>query len=290
MNGRKNVTGGMHVLEIPEALTIARQLNAAVGRKEIARVIADFTPHRFAWYHGDPVHYHHLLVNRTICDTRSWGGLIEIQAHDVLILLGDDIGIRYHDPGTSAPKKHQLLVEFTDGSGLSATVGMYGGLWCFKDGDFTNPYYEAAKEKPSPLSEQFDAVYFLNLFQLPNVSRLSAKAFLATEQRIPGLVMVCCRIFCSMQAYIRKKMGTLTDGDQHALFESIKITLEAMTELGGRDTEKDLFGQVGSYETKLSAKTKGKPCPQCGTLIRKETYLGGSVYYCQAVRFIKIRR
>ena len=49
---------------------------------------------------------------------------------------------------------------------------------------------------------------------------------------------------------------------------------------GGRDTEIDLYGKRGRYKTILSKNTAGKPCPSCGTLIKKESYLGGSIYFC----------
>jgi formamidopyrimidine-DNA glycosylase len=29
---------------------------------------------------------------------------------------------------------------------------MYGGIWCFKDGQFDNKYYLIAQEKPFPLT------------------------------------------------------------------------------------------------------------------------------------------
>jgi formamidopyrimidine-DNA glycosylase len=28
-------------------------------------------------------------------------------------------------------------------------------------------------------------------------------------------------------------------------------------------------------------KTVNKPCPECNTLIKKENYLGGSIYFCE---------
>ena len=49
---------------------------------------------------------------------------------------------------------------------------------------------------------------------------------------------------------------------------------------GGRDTERDLFGRFGGYRTILSKNTSGKPCSTCGDIIKKEAYLGGSIYYC----------
>lgn len=49
---------------------------------------------------------------------------------------------------------------------------------------------------------------------------------------------------------------------------------------GGRDTQPDLFGNNGGYQTIHSSKTWKNPCPRCGSAIMKEAYLGGSVYYC----------
>jgi len=53
-----------------------------------------------------------------------------------------------------------------------------------------------------------------------------------------------------------------------------------MTAKGGRDTESDLSGKPGGYKTKLSKNTVGQPRAVCGTLVKKEAYLGGSIYYC----------
>jgi formamidopyrimidine-DNA glycosylase len=68
--------------------------------------------------------------------------------------------LTYHPDGIKTPKKYQLLVKFDDCSALSAAVRLYGGLWCFNENDFDNPYYEVAKEIPSPLFEEFDNKYF----------------------------------------------------------------------------------------------------------------------------------
>jgi formamidopyrimidine-DNA glycosylase len=54
-----------------------------------------------------------------------------------------------------------------------------------------------------------------------------------------------------------------------------------MIEHGGRDTEKDLFGNAGRYITYMSKKTYGNPCTKCGHEIRKESFLGGTVYFCE---------
>ena len=98
---------------------------------------------------------------------------------------------------------------------------MYGGLWCFKEGDFKNPYYDAARSKPSPLSDRFDAEYFNGLINSDDVQNLSAKAFLATEQRIPGLGNgVLQDILYNARIHPKRKIGNLTGAERQILFES----------------------------------------------------------------------
>jgi len=88
-------------------------------------------------------------------------------------------------------------------------------------------------------------------------------------------------ILYNARIHPKKKVKTLTDSDKDNLFNSIKATLAQMTIEGGRDTEKDLFGNFGGYKTKLSKKTVDTRCELCGSQIKKETYMGGSIYYCE---------
>lgn len=143
-----------------------------------------------------------------------------------------------------------------------------------------NPYYLGALSKPSPLGDGFDAAYFDRLVAgaKPN---LSAKAFLATQQRIPGLGNgVLQDILFNARIHPKRKMATLGERELDALFGAVKSTLAEMTAVGGRDTEKDLFGNSGGYKVVLSKNTYADPCPVCGGALVKEAYLGGAVYYC----------
>jgi formamidopyrimidine-DNA glycosylase len=269
------------MLEFPEAAVIAQQLNETVSGKKIMNVTAAQSPHKFAWFFGDPQNYHDLLTDKIIGKAAGFGGLVEIKADGIVILVGDGVGLKFHNTGEQRPQKHQLLIEFEDFSAISASVQMYGGLWCFKDGEFDNSYYKLAKEKPSPMSGKFDKLYFDRLISSPEVQKLSAKAFLATEQRIPGLGNgVLQDILYNAKIHPKKKINALTGEDKEALFNSTKSTLAEMTFQGGRDTERDLFGCPGGYKTNLSKNTAGKPCPVCGTTIKKEVYMGGSIYFC----------
>lgn len=269
------------MIELPEAITIAEQINKTLKGKRIKSVVAAYSPHKFAWYHGKPENYSNLLLNRLVGKAESYGGFVEISAEDTIMLFGDGANIRFFNAGEKRPQKHQLLVEFEDLSALIVSIQMYGGIWCFKDGEFENIYYHISKSKPSPLSAKFDKAYFYNILSAKGVEKLSAKALLATEQRIPGLGNGTLQdILFNAGIHPKKKVATFTDDEIEGLFNSIKVTLQEMADKGGRDTEKDLFGCFGSYKTILSKNTVDKACPICGSLIKKEAYLGGSIYYC----------
>jgi formamidopyrimidine-DNA glycosylase len=269
------------MIELPEAFTLAAQINRTISGKKIANVTTAHTPHKLVWYYGDPDHYSSLLVGNSINKATAFGALVQIKVADSAILFGDGVNLKFHEKEDTYPKKHQLLVEFEDLTAISASVQMYGGVGCFREGELDNRYYQAAREKPSPLSNKFSDKYFSRLISSPEVQKLSAKAFLATEQRIPGIGNgVLQDILFNARVHPRKKMNTFSDREKESLFSSTKAVLLEMSRRGGRDTEKDLFGNPGGYETKLSKKTLGKPCLGCGSKISKESYLGGSIYFC----------
>ena len=268
------------MIELPEASSIAQQLNEIVIGKRIMNVVVAQHPHKFAWYHGDPQSYHTLLYGKAIDKAVSHGGLIEIMVGDARVLLGDGVNLRYFHEGEELPSKHQLHIEFEDNSSIIAAVQMYGGLWAYPEGQNTNTYYLIAKEKPNPLYEGFNEAYFRSVMS-QGTKGLSLKAFLATEQRIPGLGNgVLQDILFNAKLHPKKKLSTLTEADTGILFYSIKATLAQMAIGGGRDTERDLFGCLGGYRTILSKNTLDEQCNICGDVIKKENYMGGSIYFC----------
>lgn len=268
------------MIELPEAVNLARQLTETLKGKKIARVVAGLSTHKFAFYYGDPKSYDALLRGKIIDKAIANGDFMTVQAGNIVLLLCG-VTPRFHARDEKHPQKHQLLIEFTDGTAISATVSLYAELACFREGESHNPYYDAARAKPSPLSDWFDWAYFNNLITASEVQKLSAKAFLATKQRIPGLGNgVLQDILYNARIHPKRRVENLADSERENLFHSVKSTLKEMTAQGGRDTEKDLFGKPGGYKTRLSKNTIGKPCPACGGMIIKQPYLGGSIYFC----------
>ncbi|MDR1533203.1 MAG: endonuclease VIII [Clostridiales bacterium] len=267
------------MIELPEARRMADQFLKTLIGKRVARVIPNASPHKFAWFHGDVSDYNILLSGRAVTGADAFGGIAEAQFGDMKLVFCDGANVRYYAAGEKLPAKYQLLLIFDDDSALVCSVQMYGAIWAL-DARGEEDYYQSSKQKIKPLDEAFDEEYFDRLRQSVKPA-LSVKAFLATEQRIPGLGNgVLQDILYNAGIHPRRKLHSLSDTQYEALHRGIVSTLRTMTEQGGRNTERDLFGKPGGYQTALCAKTLEYPCPRCGGGLVREAYLGGNIYFC----------
>ncbi len=269
------------MLEFPEANVMAAQLHETVCKKPIQEVTMNGSPHKFAFYVGEPADYADFLVGRSFDTAASYGGMVELRAGEHRMVFNDGVNLRFHENPSQLPAKHQMLILFTDHTALSASVQMYGGLSGFREGEYENPYREVAIRKPSPLSDAFTEAYFSDILSDVKVQKLSMKAALATEQRIPGVGNgVLQDILWTAGLHPKRKVATLTAQDTTRLYSTLRDLLQQMISAGGRDTEKDLFGHPGRYVSRMSKLHIDEGCPVCVTSICKESYMGGSIYYC----------
>lgn len=269
------------MIELPEAYVLAEQINRTLKGKTIMNVEANHTPHAFAWYTGNPEDYQEKLGGKRITGADVYSGSLRVRAEDRVMLLSTPV--RYYMAGEKLPKKHQLFIEFDDFTAVTCTTQMWGCMFCFKEDDGDGiPKEHIIKDVPSPVEDKFDEKYFMSLLEDDKLASVSAKAFLTTEQRIPGLGNgVLQDILWTAKIHPKRKMSTLSDTETEAMYRAVKSVLGEMVLHGGRDTERDLFGCPGGYKTILSKNTVDKPCPACGTPIKKEAYMGGSIYYCE---------
>lgn len=269
------------MLELPEAKVIAAQLHETVCNKPIQDVTMNGSPHKFAFYVGEPADYATFFVGRSFDVATSYGGQVELRAGEYRLVFNDGVNLRFNEKPSDYPVKHQMLIVFADKSALSASVQMYGGLMGFREGEYDNPYREVAMNKPSPLSEAFSEAYFSDILSDAKVQKLSLKAALATEQRIPGIGNgVLQDILWASKLHPKRKVATLATEETTRLYNTLRGLLQQMIIHGGRDTEKDLFGHSGRYVSRMSKLHIDEGCPECGSSIRKEAYMGGSIYYC----------
>lgn len=272
------------MIEAPEARVIATQIAETLTGRTVADLIANTTPHKFAFFHGDPEQYAALLAGRTVEGAEAVGGMVRIRFSGGASFVFTDGGRpKYIAPGAKLPLKHQLLIAFDDESCLVFCVQMYGMLWAStEDEPLAHDYYLTALERPNLYSESFTEEYFRKLAADPAMQKKSVKALLATGQRIPGLGNGVLQDMLLLAGIHPKcKVSTLTADDIGRLYRIMRQTAGEMLRLGGRDCESDLFGNSGGYAVRLGAKALGEPCPVCGKeTVRREAYLGGNIYYC----------
>jgi len=269
------------MLELPESYTIAKQINEHLQGKIISYVELLHTPHKFAWVNSEQGSVEEHLEGQTIEGASFYGGMLEITTEDSMLLLSDGAYPKYYENKKKFPKNHQLALFFDDDTALFVSVQMYGFITACPKGECTHGYYISSSTKPNPLTEEFTYEYFKSLYPA-NGKKLSAKAFLATEQRIPGLGNgVLQDILWDAGIDPRYDMTNASEEDFKALHISVKKVLKQMCDAGGRDTEKTLFGEKGGYISQLSKNSLHQPCMRCGYEIHRAAYMGGNVYFCE---------
>ncbi len=161
------------------------------------------------------------------------------------------------------------------------TVSGWGEVRLLKQSEVPN-HPHIKKDAISPLSDAFTFAYFNSLFDaLPENKRVSAKYFIISEPGIWGVGNGCLQdILYRAKIHPKRQIASLSDEERHALYETIKQTLTEIVELGGRDSERDLYNQRGGYQRILHSEAVGHACRECGTPIKKIQYLGGAAYFC----------
>ncbi len=283
-------------MSLADNYVLANQLDEKVVGKKIAQAVVNQNPHAFVWFAMKPEHafqchpegYEDYLTGKTI--EKSAVNLGRYGVYNFLYVgeraLMFNIPTRYYAPDEKLPKRHQLLLLLDDHSAVAFTGSLGGPIFLFEVDASGLPINYQNSKSPSVLSDEFSLVYFMNLAKAAE-PKLSAKAFLATKNRIPGLDnSILQEILWEAKVNPKSLIAALTDNDFIRIYEAIKSVFPAIIDSGGKDTDKDLFGKYGSYATKASRNTAGKPCTRCGEPIVKEAYLGGAVYYCPACQVI----
>ena len=278
------------MIELPEAILISTQINDTLIGKTIKSAIRGQTPHKFAFIgkHSDE-EVSQILKGKKIKKSWSNGNIILVQMDpDYLLSLGcGGERILYHEQDKSIPKRHQLLLEFKDKTYLTVTVYGWGEVRLIELKNIDkHPHIQF--DKIDPLSEEFTFNTFEELIQkIPEKKKCSAKKFCITEPGVRGIGNgVIHDIFFLSKIHPKIEMKSLTKEELKLLYKTIRNELHKMVTLGGRDSEKDIFDNYGKYKRIMHSKSAGTPCSICGTLIKKQQYLGGTIYFCPSCQKI----
>ena len=271
------------MIELPEALIIARQLNEILKGKSIEFGNRGNTPHKFAFSNGTSEEYAEIFKDQTIGKSWSHGMsiLTEIGKDHILVLGCGGERILHHQPGVRLPKKYQLLLGFRDSSTLTVTISGWGNTLLLPAAE-ARQHMHVKSDRITPLQDAFTLDYFQQLFTDtdPNSSK-SIKYFLISEPGVWGMGNGCLQdILFHAGLHPRRKVVDISREEQSVLYGALKDNLNEIIQLGGRSSEYDLFGNRGGYTRLMDTMTKGTPCHECNTPIEKISYLGGSCYLC----------
>lgn len=211
------------MLELPEVITLSKQVNNALSGKTITQVFNATKPHKFTFYNGEPSEYGKLLVGKTILSSEGYGMFVNFNLSDNVIMnIGDGVSVRYYSAGDEIPANYQLLLTFNDDSFLVFTVAMYGFINVYSDSYIDNKYYKLSRESISPLSDKYTEAEFEKLVAEAKKT-LSAKALLATNQHIPGVGNgVTQDILFNARINPKQKVLLLSDNQKEVLFNALK--------------------------------------------------------------------
>ncbi len=271
------------MFELPECVTLTRQMNETLRGKTVQRGWLGNSPHKFVWYNRKPAEFERLTRGKTVGTATAKGRWMLVPLEPGYLLVFGECGGRflYHEPGAELPAKCHLLLEFGDKSALSVTTQMWGAMELFEQGKEQERKYIKGM-RPTPVDKEFTFGCFSELVdELTKGEKRSVKALLTQEQLVPGLGnSVAQDIMFRAGLHPRHAIAELSAAQRRGLHSAITKTVREVIAKGGRSDELDLFARPGGYERVMSGRTAGKPCPECGTKIEKIAYLGGACYLC----------
>jgi formamidopyrimidine-DNA glycosylase len=271
------------MFELPEVITLARQINETLQGKTIREGRLGNSPHKFVWYNRKPEEFTRLSQGKTIGKAYARGRWLFTPLEPGYILVFGECGgkITFHPAGMKLPEKYHLHLAFEDGSALTTLTQMWGAMELFVAGEEKERKY-IKDMRATPVDPEFTFNYFSGFIdELLQGEKRSVKSLLTQDQLIPGLGNAIAQdILFRARMHPRRALADLTPGQRRDLFTAIKDTVHEAIEKGGRNDENDLYGHPGGYVRIMDSHAAGKPCPECGRTVEKIQYLGGACYFC----------
>lgn len=271
------------MFELPEYLTLARQMAETITGKKIRQGRLGNSLHKFVWYNRSPAEFESLTAGKRLGPAYARGRWLFLPANPGFVLVFGECGgkLLYHASEAEIPRKYHALLLFEDGSGLSAMTQMWGAMELYEKGkELEREYIHGMR--PTPVEGEFTFEYFSSLIdECIAGEKRSVKGLLTQDQLIPGLGnSIAQDILFQARLHPRHPVAELKSAQRRRLFGAIRKVVEKAIRQGGRNDEYDLFGRPGGYVRVLDSGAAGKPCPECGTAIQKMQYLGGACYFC----------
>lgn len=253
--------------ELPEITVIAEQMDREIKGKRIAKIEV-----RQPKNLNMPVQrFLKATVGKRIDAVSSRGKWIFIKlhpAHFMLINLGMGAEILLSKPRQKPPEKTQFILTFSDGTGFTIHFWWFGYVHLV-------PEEELSKHKMtsqlgiSPLDENFTLECLKKLLA---GKKTGIKSFLLDQKNIAGIGNVYVQdVLFKAKLHPNRKIQSLSAKEISALYSAIREVLHRSIRLGGAAFERNFYGQRGRFTLNkfLVGYKPERPCPECGTTIKK---------------------
>jgi formamidopyrimidine-DNA glycosylase len=186
------------------------------------------------------------------------------------------------DEGCQEDEYQRAVLKLSDGVELRfADLRLFGYIKLFKDQEAVEE--ALSKIGPEPLSGDINPDKFYQIIQ--KTSR-PIKVAIMDQKLISGIGNIYANdALFEAGIHPRTKANQLTRGQATKLYEAIEQVLkESLAARGATIADemyRDAHGRRGHYEQKVRVyQQEGKPCPRCGTPIKRITLGGRGTFFC----------
>ena len=178
------------MFELPEIVTLTKQINQTLQGKTIRQGSQGNSPHKFVWYNHSHEEFAALTQGKTVGEAWARGRWLFVPFEPGYVFVLGECGGKalYHPAGSNPPTKYHLLIAFEDGSHFSVTTAMWGAMELYVRGQETgranmSRICAPPRSMPGSLSTTFNGL----IDSLLAGEKRSVKALLTQDQLIPGL-------------------------------------------------------------------------------------------------------
>ncbi len=185
------------------------------------------------------------------------------------------------------PEKYRIVFDFKDGTTLAINFWWFGYVHYAAKGKL-DKHAMTAKLGPNALD-----VSKKDFRAMVAGRRGAVKSFLLNQDRIAGIGNAYVHdILFLARLHPLRTIDTLSDDDIDALWKAIQDGLKPSLGKGGAFYERNLYGKKGRFgaDKLLVGYRAGKPCPVCGTKVKKIRTGSTSSFICSKCQPLKSKR
>lgn len=278
--------------ELPEVEVVRRGLaQHVVGRRITDVTVLD--PRSVRRHLAGPHDFTARLTGRTVVDARRRGKYLWLAVDEgdaVLCHLGMSGQFRLGDADTEAPRHLRIALDLDDGVRVFfADQRIFGGMAFSEDGAELPPEIEHIAR--DPLDPEFDAAGFTTRLR---TRQTGIKRALLDQTLISGIGNIYAdEALWRARLHGARPTDALSRAQVRTVLGAAAEVMDAALAAGGTSFDAlyvNVNGASGYFDRSLAVYGQAdRPCPRCGTPVRREPFMNRSSYSCPRCQRVPLR-